>query len=127
MNTETKSASQRLARSGARGVLLSMLFFYCIHVFGTWEIENYRPDPETTYTVLLHNKCAIFGNVHTLRPNTDVSGMDKGIDGTKLGGSFMIFFEGHIFAMVIFSLLICGVFFALSQYKTKGRQSKPFP
>ena len=125
MKVQTESASRMLARSIAMGVLLSMLFFYSIHVLGKWEIENYRPDPETTSTVLLHNKCAIFGDTHTLRPNTDISAMGNGIDGTKLGGSFMNFFDGHIVAMVILSLLTGGVIFAFRSMKERGRRPKP--
>ncbi len=101
-----------------------MLCFYRTHVFGTWQIENYRPDPETTGTVLLHNKCAVFGNIHTLRPNTEVSGMGEGIDGTKLSGSFMIFFDGHIDGMVILSLLLGVAIFALRNTIKNKRQSK---
>ena len=114
-----------LARSIAMGVLLSMLFFYSIHVLGKWEIENYRPDPETTSTVLLHNKCAIFGDTHTLRPNTDISAMGNGIDGTKLGGSFMNFFDGHIVAMIILAFLLGGLIFAFRRMKKRNLQSKP--
>jgi hypothetical protein len=124
MKVQTESTSRRLARSVAMGVLLSMLFFYSIHVLGKWEIENYRPDPETTSSVLLHNQCAVFGNTHTLRPNTDISGMGNNIDGTKLGGSFMNFFDGHIVAMVILSLLLGGMIFAV-RMKKRNPQSKP--
>ena len=125
MKVQTESASRMLARSIAMGVLLSMLFFYSIHVLGKWEIENYRPDPETTSTVLLHNKCAIFGDTHTLRPNTDISAMGNGIDGTKLGGSFMNFFDGHIVAMVILAFLLGGLIFAFRRMKKRNLQSKP--
>lgn len=124
MKVKTESTSRTLARSIAMGVLLSMLFFYSIHVLGKWEIENYRPDPETTSTVLLHNQCAVFGNTHTLRPNTDVSAMGKSMDGTKLAGSFMNFFDGHIVAMVILSLLLGGVFFAFRRMKKRNLLSK---
>ena len=125
MKPKTESTSLRFVRSLAMGVLLSMVFFYCIHVFGTWQIENYRPDPETTSTVLLHNKCAIFGDTHTLRPNTDISAMGNGIDGTKLGGSFMNFFDGHIVAMVILAFLLGGLIFAFRRMKKRNLQSKP--
>ena len=125
MKIKTESTSGNLVRSMAMGVLLSMMFFYSVHVFGTWEIENYRPDPETTSTVLLHNKCAIFGKTHTLRPNTDISAMDKSIYGTKLGGSFMNFFDGHIVAMVILSLLFGGLIFAFREVRKKNRQQQP--
>ena len=105
MKIKTESTTRSLARSIAMGVLLSMLLVYGVHVLGEWKIENYRPDPETTSTVLLHNKCAVFGTTHTLRPNTDVSAMGEGIDGTKLSGSFMNFFDGHFVAMVLISLI----------------------
>jgi hypothetical protein len=110
---KSESTSRNLARSFGMGVLLSMLFFYAIHVFGSWQIENYRPNPETTSTVLLHNKCAILGDTHTLRPNTDVAAMSEGIDGTKLGGSFMNFTDGHIVAMLIVAALLTGVIFVV--------------
>lgn len=125
MKIKPESAPRSLARSMAIGVLLSMLFFYSIHVLGTWEIENYRPDSQTTGTVLLHNKCAVFGDTHTLRPNTDVSDMGEGIDGTKLGASFMNFTDGHIVAIVILSVLLGGMVFALRKMIKKNRQPKP--
>ncbi len=121
---KSESAARTFSRSIAMGVLLSMLFFYAIHVFGSWRIENYRPDLETTFTVLLHNTCLVFEKTHTLRPNTDVSKMDDHIDGTKLGGSFMNFFDGHIPAMVILALLLGAiVFFSWNRIKKK-RQEK---
>ncbi len=124
MKIKPGSTSRTLVRSIAMGVILSMLFCYSVHVLGTWEIENYRPDPETTSTVLLHNKCAVFGKTHTLRPNTDISAMDESIDGTKLGGSFMNFFDGHIVAMVILSLVIGGVIFVFRKMKRSNREAK---
>jgi len=124
MKPKTESTSLRFVRSLAMGVLLGMVFFYCIHVFGTWKIENYRPDPETTSTVLLHNNCLIFDKTHTLRPNTDISKIDDSIDGTKLAGSFMIFFDGHFGAMVIFSLLSGGIIFVLRNLIKKTRLSR---
>ena len=127
MKVQAESTSRSLARSIAMGVLLSMLFFYSIHVLGKWEIENYRPDPETTSTVLLHNQCAVFGNTHTLRPNTDISTMGDSIDGTKLGGSFMNFFDGHIVAMVILSLLLGGTIFAIRRMRKRTLQPTPVP
>ena len=125
MNNKIESTSRTLVRSMAMGILLSMLFFYSIHVFGTWRVENYRPDPETTSTILLHNNCLIFNKIHTLRPNTDISKMDSSIDGTKLGGSFMNFFDGHIAALVILSLLFGGWIFAFREMKKKNRQQQP--
>ena len=117
------STSLSVARSIAMGVLLSMFFFYGIHVTGKWSIENYRPDPETTSTVLLHNECAVLGGTHTLRPNTDVSVMSDGIDGTKLTGSFMNFADGHVGGMAVLSLLFGGVVFAIRKQMKKNRQS----
>jgi hypothetical protein len=124
MKTNTESTSLRFVRSLAMGVLLSMLFFYSVHVFGTWKIEIYRPDTETTSTVLLHNKCAVFGNTHTLRPNTDIAGMAEGIDGTKLSGSFMNFFDGHIVGMVILSFILGGVIFTFRNMRKINWQPK---
>jgi uncharacterized protein (DUF2062 family) len=124
MKPRAESTSRSLVRSIAMGVLLSMIFFYGIHVFGTWEIENYRPNEETTYTVLLHNKCAVLGNTHTLRPNTDISAMNDSIDGTKLGGSFMNFTDGHVVGMVILSLVLGGIIFAVRRRIQKNQQSK---
>jgi hypothetical protein len=122
MKAKPESASLTFARSLSIGLLLSILVFYAFHLFGTWKIENYRPDPETTGTVLLHNECLVFGNTHTLRPNTDVSGMDDSIDGTKLGGSFMIFFEGHIIAIIILSLFTGGAIFYFRLMRKKSQQ-----
>jgi hypothetical protein len=121
MTTKIKPASRKLGRSIGMGVLLSMLFFYAIHVFGEWHIENYRPDPETTSTVLLKNTCAIFGTTHVLRPNTDISEMGDGIDGTKLGGSFMNFFEGHIIAMLILSIVLTALIFLIRKKLNDNR------
>ena len=101
-----------------------MLFFYAVHVYGTWKVKNYRPDPETTSTVLLHNTCAVFGQLHTLRPNTDVSGLGDSVDGTKLGGSFMNFTEGHIAGMVILAIVIGVVVFVIRNAMGKNRQAK---
>jgi hypothetical protein len=124
MTTKTPPPSRNPGRSIGMGVLLSMLFFYAIHVFGTWYVENYRPDPETTSTVLLKNTCAIFGTTHTLRPNTDVSAMNDGIDGTKLGGSFMNFTDGHIIAMLILSIVLTGLIFFIRKKINDKRQPK---
>ena len=121
MTLKTESTSRNLARSIAMGVLLSMLFLYTVHVLGTWEVENYRPDSQTTFTVLLHNKCAVFGKTHTLRPNTDISTMGEGIDGTKVSGGFMNFTDGHIIAMIIISILTGGVIFAFRNMIKKNR------
>jgi hypothetical protein len=124
MKIKPESNSRNLGRSIGMGILLSMLFFYAIHVLGSWQIENYQPDPETSSTVLLHNKCAIFGNTHTLRPNTDVSAMSEGIDGTKLAAGFMNFFDGHITAMIIFSAMMTTLIFFIRKKIQHNRQIK---
>ena len=124
MKSTPPATAQTVARSMALGILFSMLFLYSVHVLGTWQIENYRPDPETTSTVLLHNTCAIFGTIHTLRPNTDVSAMGEGIDATKLSGSFMNFTDGHLIAMIIISLLAGGAIFAFRYRQNSKRQLK---
>ena len=105
----TATSPRAIARSMAMGILLSLLFFYSIHVLGAWESENYRPDPDTTATVLLHNKCALLGHTHTLRPNTGIPVMDAGINGTKLAGSFMNFTDGHITGIIIAAVLAGGL------------------
>lgn len=101
----------RYTRSLAMGTILSMLLFYSAHVFGTWTVEKYFPNPETTSTILLHNTCAVIGSTHTLRPNTDISGLGKAVDGIKLSGSFMNFSDGHIGGMVILALLLGTIIF----------------
>lgn len=113
MKSKSESPLRNFARSTGMAVLLTMLFFYAIHVFGSWQIENYRPNPDTTSSILLHNKCAILGDTHTLRPNTDVSAMGEGIDGNKLAGSFMNFTDGHIIAMLIVALLLTALIFLI--------------
>lgn len=122
VKTKNESAALKFTRSLAMGVLLSMFFFYGIHVLGEWQTENFRPDPETTSSVLLHNTCAVLHDVHTLRPNTDISAMGDGVSGIKLAGSFMIFFEGHIITMIIFALVTGGLIFAVRGRKKKDQQ-----
>ncbi|MEO7523017.1 MAG: hypothetical protein ABIT58_02925 [Ferruginibacter sp.] len=117
MNTIPESTALRFARSLAMGVILSMLLFYSMHVFGRWTVENYRPHPETTTTLLLHNTCLFFGKIHTLRPNTDISALGKGIDGTKLSGSFMNFSDGHIMGIILTSFLAGVVIFFIRNMK----------
>ncbi|MEO5943782.1 MAG: hypothetical protein ABIP30_05180 [Ferruginibacter sp.] len=111
MISKPESSTVRFTRSLAMGVILSMLLFYSAHVFGEWTVEKYFPRPETTGTILLHNKCAVMGSIHTLRPNTDISGLGEGIDGTKLSAGFMDFWEGHIIAMIILALLSGTIIF----------------
>ncbi|MFT3912387.1 MAG: hypothetical protein QM737_23370 [Ferruginibacter sp.] len=121
MTDKNKNAIPGITRSIGMGTLISMFSFYFIHVFGEWKVENYRPDSETTSTVLLHNKCAVLGVSHTLRPNTDISGMGDGIDGTKLAGSFMNFFDGHIVGMIILAILMSGLIFIIPGAINKSR------
>jgi hypothetical protein len=119
MTIKTESAPLRFIRSLAAGVLLSMIFFYCIHVFGTWRVDSYRPDPETTSTVQLHNTCAVFDKTHILNPNTDVSKMGEGVDGTKLGAAFMNFWDGHVIGMIICAVAIGVLIFLLRNMRKK--------
>lgn len=98
-----------------------MVLFYALHLFGKWEVQNYRPDADTTYTVLLYNTCAVLHTTHTLRPNTDVSSLGDGTNGTKLGGSFMDFWNGHIVAILIFSLVMGLAFFATGRATRKEK------
>ncbi|MEO6316192.1 MAG: hypothetical protein ABIU63_09600 [Chitinophagaceae bacterium] len=121
MKAKTATATQTFSRSLAMGVLLSMVIFYGLHVFGTWQKEDYRRDTQTTSTVLLHNTCAILGKTHTLRPNTDISSLGDGIDGTKLSGSFMNFTDGHVVAMMLCSLFSGSLIYAL-RYSIKKRR-----
>lgn len=119
MKVKSESASLRLARSIAIGVLVSLVFFYSVHVFGKWETESYRPDSQTTATLLLHNTCAVFDKVHTLRPNTNISDLNDGVGGTKLGGSFMNFFDGHILGVTLVAFAIGLIIFLLRQKKAE--------
>lgn len=114
---KTKAESPPLHFAVAAGVIISMLFFYSAHVFGKWSVEVYRPDPETTSTILLKNTCAIFGNTHMLRPNTGVSSLAEGIDGTRLSGSFMNFTDGHIPAMIAVAFLLGILIFIIPNRK----------
>jgi hypothetical protein len=59
-----------------------------------------------------------------IRPNTDVSAMSDGIDGTKLGGSFMNFTDGHIIAMLILSIGLTGLIFFIRKKMNDNRQTK---
>ncbi|MGC4103448.1 hypothetical protein [Ferruginibacter sp.] len=121
MQKPSPSPALLFARSLAIGVLISMLFFYSIHVFGSWGVQNDRPDPETTASVLLLNKCAIFGKLHTLRPNTEIGDLTEKFSGTKLAGSFMNFFDGHIPAMIGLALMLGGVIFFIRRMLAGNR------
>ncbi|CAN5504168.1 hypothetical protein BH11BAC3_BH11BAC3_32360 [soil metagenome] len=119
MKKKPESTGLRFARSLAMGVILSMVLFYSAHVFGTWTVEEYFPRPETTSTILLHNKCAVLGSIHTLRPNTDISGLGEGINGTKLSGSFMNFSDGHVIGMMGLALLSGSMIFFIRNRKKR--------
>ena len=113
MKAKTESTILQFTRSLAMGVILSMLLFYSAHVYGSWTVEEYFPRPEKTSAILLHNKCLLLAKTHTLRPNTDISGLGEGINGTKLGGSFMNFFDGHIMGMIILALILGIIIFLI--------------
>ncbi|MES2772570.1 MAG: hypothetical protein V4722_00205 [Bacteroidota bacterium] len=119
METKTNVTSRSIIRSLAAGALFTMLFFYGIHVFGSWEVGSYRPDPETTSTVVIHNKCALFGSSHKLTPADGASTISDGIDGMKLGASFINFFDGHIAAMIVMSILLGAGIFGLLRMRRK--------
>lgn len=106
-----------IGRSVGAGLLISMIFYYAIHVFGKWQVENYRPGPETTATILLHNQCAIVNSHHTLRPAAGKGTVGDGISGMKLAASFMLFFDGHIMDMIILAVALSGLFLLLKRTK----------
>lgn len=83
MKKKQESFQLRFARSLAMGVIISMLLFYSAHVFGEWTVEKYFATSESTGTIVLHNKCAVIGHKHTLRPNTNVADLSETISGTK--------------------------------------------
>lgn len=120
MKVKTESTSLRFARSLALGIILSMILCYSAHVFGTWKVEEYFPCAETTSTILLHNKCAVIGSTHTLRPNTDVSHLSEPVDGTKLAGSFMNFSDGHVTGMIGLALLLGSMIFFIRNMKKRS-------
>ena len=120
MATKPGSVSSSLVRSLAMGVLLSLLVTYLLHVFGDRRLQQYRPDPDTTSSLILYNKCAVFGRVHTLRPNYEISSISDGVDRTKLFGSFMNFSDGHIVAMVVLALVLGMGIFALRRMIQKA-------
>ena len=113
MKAKTESTILQFTRSLAMGVILSMLLFYSAHVYGSWTVEEYFPRPETTSSILHHNKCLLLAKTHTLRPITDISGLGEGINGTKLGGSCMNFFDGHIMGMIILALILGIIIFLI--------------
>ena len=120
MKAKPEPTAMRFVRSITMGVILILLLFYSVHVFGTWSVEEYFPRPETTSTILLHNKCAVLGSTHTLRPNTDILGLGDGIDGIELSGSFMNFSDGHIVGMITVAIgLGIVIFFVRNSIKRK--------
>lgn len=105
MPTSTTYAPRQVIRLLATGVLLSIVSFYLLHFFGTWNAGIDRPDAETTSSVLVYNKCAVLGDVHILRPAASSSNKEA-LDDIKAAGSFMNFFDGHIVAMIALGLLL---------------------
>lgn len=121
MKSKNESKSLRLIRSIALGVLVSMVTFYLIHVYGEWRLENYRPDPETTSSIILHNNCAIFHHDHSIRPGSDTVATANDIDKIKWVASFMLFFEGHVIGMILFALVL-GVLVFLLRNRMKAEK-----
>jgi hypothetical protein len=77
MEIKTESAAQSLVRSAEMRALLGLLFCYSVHVLGEWKPDNNRPNPETTSTMLIHNKFVIFRKAHTLTTNADIPVWEK--------------------------------------------------
>ena len=100
MATSNTNSTRLLARFFAGGMLLSMVAVYLLHYFGTWEQGTERPDPETTSSVIVMNKCAVLGDVHILRPGSSLTTNDN-TKKLKLGASFMNFFDGHIVMIIV--------------------------
>jgi hypothetical protein len=119
MKTTTESTTRNIARSLSMGVIISFIFLFFVHALGSWEVENYRPNNQTTFTLLLHNKCAVYHKEHVLRPNTPVPEMGAGLNGTKLSGSFMNFTDGHIVDMLIITLIMGVVIFIIRRRLNK--------
>jgi uncharacterized protein (DUF2062 family) len=115
MATKNVYAPRQLARFIAAGILLSMISFYLLHFCGTWESGNYRPDAETTSSVLVYNKCAVLGDTHILRPATTSSSNNQSIDEVKFAGSFMNFFDGHILIMIVLALVLALLMFVIKK------------
>ena len=113
MATKPESTSRNLLRSLSMGVLLSMLLTYGLHVFGKWDIEFFRPDAQTSTSVILYNKCVFFGATHVLRPNTGITAMSDGVDPTKMEAGFITFTEGHITAMLLIAVVLGLIIFAI--------------
>lgn len=115
------SSSPNIRRSVGMGILLSMCFFYAIHVLGEWKLENYQPDPETTSSRVLYNQCSIIGTEHSLNPGNDTSTNLNGLTGIKFAASFMNFFDGHILQMIIAAILFSAGIFLLSGKKNTNQ------
>ena len=122
MATKPESTARNLTRSLAMGVLLSMLFTYALHVFGKWDVEFFRPDAQTTSSVILYNKCVFFGATHVLRPNTGITAMSDGVDPTKLEASFMNFTGGHVTAMLLTAVVFGLIIFTVRKSLAKRHQ-----
>ena len=113
MATNNTNTTRLLARFLATGILLSMITVYLLHFFGTWESGNYRPDPETTSSVIVYNKCAVLGDTHILRPTT--SPTEENTNELKFAGSFMNFFDGHILLMIVTGVVFAVILFAINK------------
>lgn len=113
MITKSGAASLQFVRALATGALSSIAVTYLLHVFGEWKFENYRPDPQTTTWPTFYNTCAVLNDTHILRPASALSSPGDGIDGTKLAGSFMNFFDGHIVFISALSLVFGILAFAV--------------
>ena len=115
MTINKVSSTRSLVRMMTTGVLLSMVTMFFLHYFGSWEAHNFRPDPETTSSVVLYNKCAVLGHMHVLRPGGATSAATIIVDELKFSGSFMNFSDGHVVAMILLAVLFSVVLFAIRQ------------
>lgn len=114
MTTANTTTPRLIARFFAAGILLSMITVYLLHFFGTWEVAVERPDPETTSSVIVTNKCAVLGHTHILRPSGSLTGKEITRE-LKFAGSFMNFFEGHILVMIIIATALAAMMFLMKK------------
>lgn len=105
--------TQLFIRSAALGVLVSMLSFYLLYVLGKWSMQNQRPDPGTTASLVIYNTCAVLEHTHQLRPADKKATLTDGVDALKLAVSLMIFLDGHIVALIIFAIVSGVILFLL--------------
>jgi hypothetical protein len=120
MSTKNTNTTRLLARFFAGGILLSMVTFYLLHFFGTWEWGTERPDAETTSSVIVANNCAVLGDTHILRPGTSLT-TNESSKQLKLAGSFMNFFDGHIVMMIVFAFVLALIMFVIK--RSRGSSS----